>query len=434
MDLSFPVDISAPSTTPAPMSAEAHGRPFDDLLDDGLAQALAAASVTASSHAAPPLDGLGVENPNGLGTALAGVEALTATGHDTAHAGAPSPTLANVSAGAELADLVATAAQTPPDAPATLTGSPDGTIPPTTTRTTTAAPDPGLGSTAAGTAIAATTTDTVASTTAADAHASTMALPEPSGPTAATNQAQAVGSTAPRALDPARVAITRQSPRSAETPGLVDTGSDAGSDAGSTSVTAVGSTPTTPTTDPAETIDVADSTGSGADVTPAANETAPRSGGGDARPGSADGGVSGSDTLGAFATDKVRYLRDMAPAREIQRLAIDLDDARVAVRFAEGAAMVDVMSDPSSRLDSGWVSNVERTLRQLDRPVDPTTAGDPSHSTDNREHQDADSRGQDTRHHHLRHDEQPQPSIDDERIRRWQDATRSLMTTPTTRN
>lgn len=125
-------------------------------------------------------------------------------------------------------------------------------------------------------------------------------------------------------------------------------------------------------------------------------------------------GPDGATGTGQFHTDKVRYLRDLAPAREIQRLAVDLDDARVAVRFGAGAATVDVVSDPSSRLDAGWVSSVEKTLRQMDTPAASPSGG----SRD-----DADNRqgGQDR----SMHDERRRRALEDATQRRWHDATQT---------
>lgn len=432
MDLSFPVDISVPTTTPAPTSAEGSGRPFDDLLDDGLAQALAAASgVTALAPASLP-DTLPAVDPD----APAGIEALAATGATAEHLTGSPTSLTLDGTGTVPADLGTTL-----PTPSAETAAPiDDQV---TMITAAGTLSTGDAITTAGVTTAGVTTagaTTAGATTADDATASTVTSPSPPSPTAATNQAHAVAAQAPRALDPARVAITRQGGRSPELPSASDSASDVITDVTSDVATGGVRNTTTAVSDGASQV--------GREVTvepaPAAGplpaEATARSGNGEAAPDSTDASNSGVDTsrsgAGTFATDKVRYLRDLAPAREIQRLAIDLDDARVAVRFADGAATVDVMSDPSSRLDSGWVSNVERTLRQLDRPLDPPSAGDPSQRQDDRGRQDPDSRHQDRHHdpHRDPHDNARHPSIDDERIRRWQDATRALMTTPTTRN
>jgi hypothetical protein len=126
----------------------------------------------------------------------------------------------------------------------------------------------------------------------------------------------------------------------------------------------------------------------------------------------ATAGPEGASGTGQFHTDKVRYLRDLAPARELQRLAVDLDDARVAVRFSAGATTVDVVSDPSSRLDAGWVSSVEKTLRQLDTPATPPSGG-------SRDGADARNGGQDR----SMHDERRRRALEDATQRRWHDAT-----------
>jgi hypothetical protein len=405
VDLSFPVDISIPANTSAPVTPEVVGRPFDDLLEDGLALALAAAPGIAATApgVAASVDGMSLDTTTGLGAPLPGIEALSA---------GPSGQIAG--------DLIPVGA--PTDTVATGTG--DSALPIDATGTT-------VTSTTATSTTATSTTDLVGTAVAAaggaivpEPAAATASNPETASPTAATNQALAIGSVAPRTLDPARVALTAQITRSFEE----STNTDSSSTSDSTIADTVGGA-TDAAADPSDARQGAAPGVPSADAAAVGADTPHRSGSGEGHQGTRDAGVSGSDTLASFATDKVRYLRDLAPAREIQRLAIDLDDARVAVRFADGAATVDVMSDPSSRLDTGWVSNVEKTLRQLDRPVEPTTPGDQSQSQDRRDREDADSRRHDRPQH-----EQPQPSIDDERVRRWQDATRALMTTPNTRN
>jgi hypothetical protein len=353
VDLSFPVDISIPATNPVPTIPEIVGRPFDDLLEDSLTQALAGASGLSAPGAgvAAPIDGSPLDSTSGVTTPLPGVDGITAIppGHIAGH---PS------SLATATTDAVATS---PGDTPVSVGTT--NTAPNTTGAGT-------LSGSLAG-SLAGTVAGTVAAAIAAAAGAASLKDPA---------AGETTGSTASVVQDPTDVR---------------------------------------PDTEP---------TGSRLEGAAAGTDTSHRSSsGGDGRHGTSDAGYTGGDTLGSFATDKVRYLRDLAPAREIQRLAIDLDDARVAVRFADGAATVDVMSDPSSRLDSGWVTNVEKTLRQLDRPVELTTPGE--RSPDRGDREDTDSRRQDRPHH-----EQPQPSIDDERVRRWQDATRSLMTTPNTRN
>jgi hypothetical protein len=73
-------------------------------------------------------------------------------------------------------------------------------------------------------------------------------------------------------------------------------------------------------------------------------------------------------TAAMAATDAVRYLRELGPARAVQRLAVDLDGATVAVRLdrtgAAPAVHVHIVDDPSGRLDGPWAAGVERTLSQ----------------------------------------------------------------------
>lgn len=439
MDLSFPVDISIPVHTPAPATPEIVGRPFDDLLEDGLAQALAAAPgiTTLAPTAMPSVDGPSPESTTASVAPTPGVAGLTAVSSDLLTENPlPLTTATTADVAADDATVTGPAGTAGPSGAAGTAGT-DATTPPSSTSTTGPGDTSRLaeGTDAPGTATSDRTTPgpvALAATTASAARAqdtttATTSDTETGGPTATTNQALALGAVGSRTLDPARVALTRQTTRVAEQP------TDPDADPTDTITEATG----------ARTDGSATATGDAADVRTAVDPAAPhtdaaalgadtsqRSGTDHTRPGTGDVAPLSSDTLATVATDKVRYLRDLAPAREIQRLAIDLDDARVAVRFADGAATVDVMSDPSSRLDSGWVSNVEKTLRQLDRPVEPMTPGDQSQSGERRDRQDPDSRRQDTPQHH----DQPQPSIDDERVRRWQDATRALMTTPNTRN
>ena len=136
--------------------------------------------------------------------------------------------------------------------------------------------------------------------------------------------------------------------------------------------------------------------------------------------GSAVTTTEGATGSGMFAADKVRYMRDLAPAREIQRLAIDLDDARIAVRFSAGAATVDVVSDPSSRLDVGWARGVEKTLRSLETSVEQSSQGQRS-----RQDQPDGERGGT---HDPHRDQDTRTRLDADARTRWHDATRSLMT------
>lgn len=65
---------------------------------------------------------------------------------------------------------------------------------------------------------------------------------------------------------------------------------------------------------------------------------------------------------GVMRSDHVRVLREMAPNRELQRLAIDLDGARVSVRVDHDVATVQVLSDPGHRLSGSWADDVQRSL------------------------------------------------------------------------
>jgi hypothetical protein len=66
------------------------------------------------------------------------------------------------------------------------------------------------------------------------------------------------------------------------------------------------------------------------------------------------------------ATDAVRFLRELGPARAVQRLAVDLDGAMVALRLdrtgVTPSVHLHVVDDPAGRLDREWVAGVERTL------------------------------------------------------------------------
>jgi hypothetical protein len=88
-------------------------------------------------------------------------------------------------------------------------------------------------------------------------------------------------------------------------------------------------------------------------------------------PATVTGGAPTSAATGAAtlaATDTVRYLRELGPARAVQRLAVDLDGSMVAVRVDHTAptpaVRVQVVDDPAGRLDGAWITSVERTLAQ----------------------------------------------------------------------
>ncbi|MEY2444869.1 MAG: hypothetical protein QOE00_1449 [Ilumatobacteraceae bacterium] len=70
-----------------------------------------------------------------------------------------------------------------------------------------------------------------------------------------------------------------------------------------------------------------------------------------------------------IGVDLVRFAREQAPSRAVQRLAIDLDGAQVALRFSGGRVAVDVLNDPSGTLGNGWARQVERSLDQAARTV-----------------------------------------------------------------
>ncbi len=83
---------------------------------------------------------------------------------------------------------------------------------------------------------------------------------------------------------------------------------------------------------------------------------------------------------GLERSDMVRYLREIGPSREVQRLAIDLDGARVAVRVAprsEAASVrVEIVHDPAQRLDGVWVAGVERAVTHAVRSEPQQPFGD----------------------------------------------------------
>jgi len=94
-----------------------------------------------------------------------------------------------------------------------------------------------------------------------------------------------------------------------------------------------------------------------ADAVPVTAATIDRTGVVTASPGAAPT-VSAS----VLRSEHVRVLRELAPNREVQRLAVDLDGARVALRFDSDGARVHVVSDPGNQLGGTWASDVQRTL------------------------------------------------------------------------
>jgi hypothetical protein len=115
----------------------------------------------------------------------------------------------------------------------------------------------------------------------------------------------------------------------------------------------------------------------------------------------------------------------MAPNREVQRIALDLDGARVAVRFDGGHASVEVVSDPTNSLGKGWVRHVERTIEQTVRANSTSGAGD--NASDRR--YDGQRRGNLTDDQQRRQQHSAMltdAALDAERGKRWSEATNAL--------
>jgi hypothetical protein len=92
--------------------------------------------------------------------------------------------------------------------------------------------------------------------------------------------------------------------------------------------------------------------------------------------------VAAPANLGMIGVDRVRFAREQAPSRAVQRLAIDLDGAQVAVRFHGDHVAVDVLNDPAGSLGNGWARQVERSLDQAVRTVsEPLRGGPPAEQT-----------------------------------------------------
>ena len=72
--------------------------------------------------------------------------------------------------------------------------------------------------------------------------------------------------------------------------------------------------------------------------------------------------MAASTSEGVLRSEHVKVLREMAPNREVQRLAVDLDGARISVSFNQDSARVNVLADPSERLGGSWASDVSRSL------------------------------------------------------------------------
>ncbi|MGZ4766191.1 MAG: hypothetical protein ACXV6M_11095, partial [Ilumatobacteraceae bacterium] len=79
--------------------------------------------------------------------------------------------------------------------------------------------------------------------------------------------------------------------------------------------------------------------------------------------------------LGMIGVDRVRFAREQAPSRALQRLSIDLDGVQVAVRFRGDRVAVDVVNDPAGTLGNGWARQVERSLDQAVRTVNEPQRG-----------------------------------------------------------
>jgi hypothetical protein len=79
--------------------------------------------------------------------------------------------------------------------------------------------------------------------------------------------------------------------------------------------------------------------------------------------------------LGMMGTDRVAKVREQVAARPMQRLSIELDDARVAIRVRGDKVSVDVTSDPKGALGDGWARQVERTIDRAAKAQDTETRG-----------------------------------------------------------
>jgi hypothetical protein len=109
-------------------------------------------------------------------------------------------------------------------------------------------------------------------------------------------------------------------------------------------------------------------------VAPSAAPTAPA-------PASTPVVATGAATM--TRSDAVRYLRELGPARAVQRLAVDLDGTTVAVRIDSAGTSpvvhVQVLDDPSGRLGATWTTGVERTLTQVVGNHEARFGGQPTH-------------------------------------------------------
>jgi hypothetical protein len=79
--------------------------------------------------------------------------------------------------------------------------------------------------------------------------------------------------------------------------------------------------------------------------------------------------------LGMMGADRVAKVREQVATRPMQRLSIELDDARVAIRVRGDKVSVDVTSDPKGALGEGWARQVERTIDRAVKAQDPDARG-----------------------------------------------------------
>jgi hypothetical protein len=79
--------------------------------------------------------------------------------------------------------------------------------------------------------------------------------------------------------------------------------------------------------------------------------------------------------LGMMGADRVAKVREQVAGRPMQRLSIELDDARVAIRVRGDKVSVDVTSDPKGALGEGWARQVERTIDRAVRTQESDSRG-----------------------------------------------------------
>jgi hypothetical protein len=121
--------------------------------------------------------------------------------------------------------------------------------------------------------------------------------------------------------------------------------------------------------------------------------------------------------------ERVRFAREQAPSRAVQRLALDLDGAQVAVRFQHDHVAVDVVDDPAGTLGTAWAKQVERTLDQAVRsagdasPAQTLPDPQPNRPTAESSRHGAEGGGAGDQPQHHAHERQQQ-----QQQRRWQQA------------